>query len=159
MHKSLSSILYIATIVFCNWLISVTGPIIIFGEVFPPAMLVVGFVFIFRDFAQRQIGHWVLPLMAFATLLSYYLASPTVAIASTAAFVVSEMIDWAIFTYTKKPLKDRILISSGFAVPVDTIIFLAILGMFNWVSFILVTAAKMVSAVLCWLYLNYKKEN
>lgn len=34
------------------------------GEMFPPLALLVGFVFVLRDFAQRQIGHRVAWVMA-----------------------------------------------------------------------------------------------
>ena len=65
---------------------------------FPPASIVVGTIFVFRDFAQRQNGHWVLGGMAVGLLLSYWMASPYVALASAAAFAVSELSDWLIYT-------------------------------------------------------------
>jgi uncharacterized PurR-regulated membrane protein YhhQ (DUF165 family) len=62
-------------------------------EKYPPMALVVGLVFILRDYAQREIGHKVLGAMAIGGVLSYVMASPFVALASVVAFVVSELVD------------------------------------------------------------------
>ena len=56
--------LYIGLIVLVNWLFTVV-PLVEMGagEKWPPVALIVGLVFVARDFAQRAIGHWVLAAM------------------------------------------------------------------------------------------------
>lgn len=77
-----------------------------------PMAVLAGVVFVLRDYAQRQSGHWVLLGMAAGAALSFWLADPFVAVASVAAFAISELSDWAIYTATKKPFHERVLASS-----------------------------------------------
>ena len=89
--------LYIGLIVLVNWLFIVVQPVDMGGgEMWPPVALVVGLIFIVRDFAQRVVGHWVLAAMLVAGILSYFLADPFVAYASVAAFAISELADWLV---------------------------------------------------------------
>lgn len=44
------------------------------GDMFPPVSLLVGLVFVARDFAQRAVGHRVIWAMMVATGASYVLA-------------------------------------------------------------------------------------
>ena len=117
---------------------------------FPPITLLEGLIFILRDFAQKEIGHRVLIAMAIGAILSYVMADPFVAIASIVAFTISELVDWAVYTYTKRPLRDRILLSSAVGTPVDSAVFLSMLGFFSPVGFILMVVGKMLAAVLIW---------
>ena len=73
-----------------------------------------------------------------------------IAIASVAAFFISEIVDWAVYTYTKKPLGQRILLSSAIGTPIDSAVFLLILGFFSPLGFLLMTIAKMIAAVAIW---------
>lgn len=124
-----------------------------------PLTLVTGLVFVFRDFVQRGMGQKVLIVMALAIAWSFYYAWPVIALASGIAFAVSEMADWALYTFTKYRLSTRILLSSALASPIDTTIFLygadlavqmnlgaepgSMLHWANWVVFII---GKMVGA-------------
>lgn len=81
-----------------------------------------------RDYAQRAVGHRVILAMAAAAVLSWYMASPVVALASVAAFSAGEVIDWLVYTTTRRPMHARVLLSSAIGVPVDTVIFLGIIG-------------------------------
>ena len=141
---------YIISIVLVNIGFVYIPPIPLLGEMFPPMSLIVGIIFILRDFAQREIGHRVLGAMVVGAVLSYFMAEPFVAIASVAAFFISEMVDWAVYTYTKKPLGQRILLSSAIGTPIDSAVFLLILGFFSPLGFLLMTAAKMIAAVAIW---------
>ena len=104
------SIAYVVSIVLVNIGFVYVAPVPLLGEMFPPMSLLVGVIFILRDFAQREIGHKVLGAMAIGAVLSYLMADPFVAIASVVAFIISELADWAVYTFTKKPLGQRILI-------------------------------------------------
>jgi len=144
------TIAYIVSIVAVNIGFVYIPPVPLLGEMFPPMSLIVGLIFIARDFAQREIGHKVIGAMAVGAILSYLMADPFVAIASVIAFAISEMVDWGVYTYTKRPLRDRILLSSALGTPVDSAVFLLILGFFSPLGFLLMTLAKMLTAVILW---------
>jgi len=143
---------YIGSIVLVNWAFSVVPVIKLpWGQMFTPLTFVVGFTFILRDYAQREIGSKkVLGAMVVGVGLSYFMASPFVATASATAFALSELVDWGCFTFTKKPFADRILISSAVGTPVDSVVFLVMIGQFSIVSAVVMTLSKMVGAVLVW---------
>lgn len=150
---------YVSMVVLINWLFLVVPMVPVFGTMFPPVMLVVGFVFVFRDFAQREIGHWVIIAMLVAGALSYWTSSPYVALASVTAFLISEWVDWGVYSFTKRSLSERILWSSTLAVPVDTLVFLKLVDHFDWTGFALVCVAKMVGAVCFWLVLRRREQS
>lgn len=143
--------LYIALIVAVNYAFTVV-PLVELpdGTMWPPVALAVGFVFVMRDFAQREIGHKVLLAMLVGVVISYFMASPFVATASAAAFLISELVDWAVYTYTKRPLSQRILYSSLLGTPVDSAVFLAILGIISPAGVAAMTASKLLGAFLVW---------
>ena len=152
------TIAYVAAVVVINWLFLVIPMVPLFGTMIPPVMLVVGFVFVFRDFAQREIGHWVIIAMLVAGALSYWTSAPFVAFASVTAFLISEAVDWAVYTFTKRPLSERILYSSALAVPIDTVVFLKMVDHFDWIAVAIVSAAKMVGAVCFWWMLKRRES-
>ncbi len=124
--------LYVALIPFLNWSFGVVPNIEVIapgilnanGVALHPLTLVTGFVFVARDFVQRELGHKVLIVMAIAIGWAFFYAWPVIVIASGTAFAVSEMVDWALFTFTRYRLSTRILLSSALAAPLDTTIFL-----------------------------------
>lgn len=142
---------YIAGILACNYAFSAL-PLVDMGAygAWPPASLAVGFAFVLRDYAQRAIGHKVILAMLIGAALSYWLASPFVATASLVAFLVSEGIDWAIYTYSGKSFAQRILLSSALSTPIDSAVFLLMVGKFGWLAVTLMTASKMIGAALVW---------
>lgn len=141
---------YIILIVLVNWGFTVVPLIPILGEMFPPMSLAVGLIFVLRDFAQREIGHKVIGAMLIGGLLSYFMADPFVAIASVTAFLISESADWGIYTWTKKPFAQRILISSIVSTPIDSAVFLAMIGHFSILAVVLMTISKMIGALIVW---------
>ena len=145
------SLIYLASVVIANigftYLPMIPLP---YGGMLAPMSFLVGFVFVFRDYAQREIGHKVLLFMAIGVVASYILADPFVAVASAVAFALSEAIDWAIYTVYRKPLKDRILLSSAVSTPVDSAVFMLMLGFFSWYGLFVMVASKMLGAVVIW---------
>ena len=121
---------YIALIVGVNFAFTVT-PLIPLpnGEMWAPLSLIVGFIFVVRDFAQRRVGHHVLWGMLVGCVVSWFMASPQLALASAAAFAMGELGDWALFTFTNRPFSQRILISSLVGAPLDSVVFLLIIGL------------------------------
>ena len=86
--------------------------------------------------------------------VSYILADPFVALASATAFAISEAIDWLVYTTVKKPLRDRILISSAISTPTDSAVFMLMLGFFSWYGFVVMVASKMLGALIVWYRLR-----
>ena len=145
------SLMYIGLIVLINWGFLVVPLVeIIPNEKWPPMSLIVGFIFVARDFSQREIGHRVIIAMLIAAALSYLMASPFVAVASLTAFLISEFADWAVYTYTGRPFSQRVLISSAVGTPLDSIVFLGIIGHLSYVSVIAMTFSKMLGALVVW---------
>ncbi len=151
--------LYIALIVAVNYAFSVV-PLVELpdGTMWPPVALAVGFVFVVRDFAQREVGHKVLLAMLVGVAISYFMASPFVATASAAAFLLSELVDWAVYTYTKRPLSQRILYSSLFGAPVDSAVFLGLLSMLSPAGVIAMTASKLLGAFFVWWIIRRREQ-
>lgn len=158
MPKGSWTLAYIATIVLINWLFGALPLVPVFGAMIPPVMLIVGFVFVFRDFAQRELGHWIIAAMLVGCLLSYWMATPVVAVASVISFSISETIDWAAFTLTRRPLSQRILFSSALSVPIDTISFLYLVGQFSWAGVLVISAGKMLGTLCFWVVLRRRER-
>ena len=120
-------------------------PIILFdGTIFTVGSVIAGLVFVARDFAQREVGHKiVLLLMAAAGLLSYLLADPFVAIASIAAFAISEISDYIVYSKYKGDFNKRVVVSSLVSVPIDTAVFLAIISHLSALSFAVMCISKL----------------
>ncbi len=145
------TILYVALIVAVNYGFTV-APMVALpgGEMWPPISLAVGFVFVARDYAQREIGHRVIIAMLAAGILSYFMASPFVAVASVAAFLISEFADWAVYSFTGRSFARRVLLSSAVGTPIDSAVFLALIGQFLVIGVLAMTASKMLGALLVW---------
>ncbi len=154
--------IYIGFVVLLNVLFDVMPRSYIFGHEFTYADMAVGGIYVIRDLAQRAIGHKVIYAMILAAILSYVLANEQVALASLSAFAIGEIVDWAIYTYTKKPLSQRILLSASISSPVDSAIFLGMIGLLAPFEFALMTTVKILGAITVWGFSNlhqYKLKN
>ena len=151
-------IFYIVSVVLINVAFSIIPPVPLpNGDLWAPVSLIVGFTFVLRDYAQRAIGHWVIVAMLVGGTVSGLMADPHVAFASVCAFFLSEGIDWLVFTLTGRPFSQRILFSSALSAPVDSVVFLSMVGIFSIPGAILMTLSKMVGALLVF-YLVRRNE-
>ena len=149
---------YIASIVAVNWLFVVLPMVPTPWGDWTFANIVVGFVFILRDLAQRQVGHYVLIATALGGLLTWLMVDPTVALASVTAFMIAEMADWAVYSFTKRPLHERILWSSAVSAPLDTIVFQHMINILTPAAFALEASAKMIGAIVVWYMLRRRAQ-
>jgi queuosine precursor transporter len=147
---------YVAAIVLVNWLFAALPMVETPFGAWPPASLIVGFVLILRDMAQREVGHYVLIAMLAAGVITYVMVDPFIALASVSAFLVSETADWIVYTLTKRPLRDRILASSAVSSPLDSVVFLGLIGFLSPASFILQTLSKFAGALVIWGILRHR---
>jgi uncharacterized PurR-regulated membrane protein YhhQ (DUF165 family) len=121
---------FVCSIPFANWWLTNNGMWISpwLGPL-PSALWVVAISFVLRDLTQITLGKsFAWGSIALGTLLSWWLASPQLALASGIAFLISESTDAAIFT----PLANRgkfllgISISGYVAGFLDSAVFLRI---------------------------------
>lgn len=113
----------------------------------PPAAILAGAVFVLRDFAQREVGHAVVILMLLGTALTWWLVDPFLAVASCAAFLLSEAVDWGVYTLSRQPFARRVVISSAVSTPLDSAAFLLLAGFWSPAAFVAMTASKMAVAL------------
>ncbi|TNC74351.1 VUT family protein [Rubellimicrobium roseum] len=127
---------FAATVPLANWLIgnvgtfcAPQGPCVIpvgFGFEAPSGVLAVGAALVLRDLVQRRLGlGWSMVAILVGAALSATFASRELVIASTAAFLLSELADLAIYTpLQRRRLMLAVLISGVVGLTVDSIVFL-----------------------------------
>lgn len=121
----------LASIVLANWLTSTFGLVPVgFGLMATAGTYAAGLALGFRDALQDTGGRWwVLAAIAAGGILSYLLADPVIALASAAAFLVSESFDMLVYT----PLRARqwtaaVVASNAVGAVVDTVVFIGLAG-------------------------------
>lgn len=151
-------IAYLLMVVFINLGFSYLPMIDTLLGMVPAMAFFVGVVFILRDYAQRSAGHHVLWAIFVACIISWLLGDPRVVYASVASFAVSELLDYLIFTITKKPFHQRVVISSAVAIPVDSFIFLGMIGFANPGSIAAMSISKFAASGVLWLIYEARKR-
>jgi len=123
------------------------------GGAFQPLAIVTGLILVVRDFAQREMKHWVWGAMIAGLLLSMLTSWIVVVFASAAAFLISETVDWAVYTLSKRPLSHRIMLSSTLSAPLDQMVFIWLAsqipgqeGIFAWGTILTGIASKLFGA-------------
>jgi queuosine precursor transporter len=134
---------FIACIPVANWMIGHVGtvcvsphgpclvPVAPWGPggrplMAPSGVLMIGLALVLRDMVQRRLGRGVaLAAIVTGALLSGAVAPPQLVVASTAAFFLSELADFAVYT----PLQSRglvlaVLASSVVGLIADSVLFL-----------------------------------
>ena len=126
---------FIGTIVLANYLTTRYGFVPVgFGLMATAGTFAAGFALALRDSTQDALGRRAVALVIVAgAALSFLVADPFIALASAAAFLVSELADFAIYTplRRKSRLGDRrwagaVIASNLVGAVVDTVIFLGI---------------------------------
>lgn len=127
MIRVLVAAAYLSTIVAANWAIGQYGTIPVGpGLLAPAGVLFAGLAFTLRDLLHRLAGRWVvLAAIVAGAALSFAVASPALAVASAAAFGVSELTDMAVY----EPLRQRrwllaVALSNMVGLVVDSALFL-----------------------------------
>jgi uncharacterized PurR-regulated membrane protein YhhQ (DUF165 family) len=123
------------------------------GGSWHPFTAITGLVLVVRDFAQREIKHWIFGAMIVGLALSTLTAWPVIVVASGVAFMVSETADWAVYTFSNRPLSQRILLSSCISAPVDQVLFIwlasfVVPGIFAWGTILTGIISKLIGAYI-----------
>lgn len=138
------TVAYVASVVVVNALFIWLPPFQVGGVFLTWGSFVVGGTFILRDYAQREVGHRVL----WATLLGTAITaamSAQLALASGVAFLLSEVLDWAVFSRWPGSFRSRVVASSVIGAPVDSALFMLMAGFFSWPGVAVMTASKLVA--------------
>ena len=124
------SSMYLSSILIGNLFVIWFDIVHFAGLTFPAGVVFIGLTFSFRDFVQRTWGDWACWFwMLLATIITFFL-NQNVAVASVAAFVISEGTDWAAFKFLKYSFRKRIYLSNLISCPLDSIIFVTLA--FGW---------------------------
>jgi len=129
---------FTACIPAANWIVGNVGTVCVPdgpclipvapGMAAPSGVLVVGLALVLRDLVQRRLGrYWALAAIGVGAVLSAVLAPPSLILASTAAFLLSELTDLAVYT----PLQQRGLVlavvaSNVVGLIIDSAVFLSL---------------------------------
>ena len=118
---------YVATIAAANWAVARFGVVPVgFGLLAPAGVYFVGLAFTLRDLTHELLGRVaVLVAIAAGAGLSYLVSAPAFAVASAAAFGLSELADMAVY----EPLRRRrwllaVAASNAVGLVVDSVLFL-----------------------------------
>ena len=156
MSKAIWIGIYIATIVLANLFTTTFGLVPIgFGLMVTAGTFAAGFALIARDAVQIKSGKAiVLIAIVLGAAISAITSNPSIAVASGIAFLVSDLVDFAVFTPLKaKSLAGAVVTSSVISAPVDTVLFLQLAGFgVTWQAvlgqFIVKTALALIAAIV-----------
>ena len=125
--KLLAALMFVGLVVAANWMTAQYG--VVAGLV-TAGTFAAGLTFLVRDWLQEAGGRWwVVAAVVAGAGLSVWLSSPSLALASGAAFLVSESADFAVYTPLRKRSQAAAMALSNTAgAVVDSLLFLSLAG-------------------------------
>ena len=96
------------------------------GIMAPSGVLMVGLALVLRDLVQRRLGaRWAIAAILAGAALSALLAPPALVLASGAAFLLSELADFAVYTPLQRRRLVLAVVASGLVgLVIDSLLFL-----------------------------------
>ena len=128
--------LFAATIPLANWMVGNVGTVCVpngpclvpVGPHLqaPSGVLMIGVALVLRDLVQRRLGAMVaLGAIAIGAALSAAVAPPSLVVASAAAFLMSELADFAVYTpLQKRRFVTAVVLSGLVGLVIDSVVFL-----------------------------------
>jgi uncharacterized PurR-regulated membrane protein YhhQ (DUF165 family) len=144
----MSAIFYLSSIVLANILVNALGIVTVLGLTFPAGAVAIGLTFSTRDLVQERYGKfgcWAWMLVAVVITFAF---NRQLAIASVCAFVVAELADWAIYTYSHGNIEKRLILSNLVSTPLDSLVFVLLAFGPVWPAIWGQTIVKMISSLL-----------
>ena len=129
-------LLFLGCVPLANWMIGHVGTVCVPsgpclvpvapGLMAPSGVLTVGFALVLRDIVQRFLGRgWGLAAVLVGTALSVLVAGRDLVLASGAAFLLSELADFAVYTpLQRRGLVLAVVASATAGLIVDSVMFL-----------------------------------
>lgn len=129
--------MFLLTIPLANWLIGHVGTCVPDGPCLipvapglmaPSGVLMIGLALALRDAVQGRMGPWVtIGLIGAGGVASALVAPVALALASAAAFVISELADFLVYTPLRRTRMVSAVLFSGVAgAVIDSVVFLSI---------------------------------
>ena len=127
----------------------------------PSGVLMIGLALVLRDLVQRSLGKtWAVIAIGCGAVLSAFVAPSALVLASTVAFLLSELADFAIYT----PLQERrlvlaVFLSGSVGLVIDSVVFLQLaFGSLNFLTGQVVGKAWMVLLALPIIWLMRQRD-
>jgi len=133
----LAAVLLLGCILAANYVTTEYGMVPVgFGLVATAGTYFAGLTFILRDLLQDTAGKWVtVGVILLGAVVSFALSAPFIALASAAAFLLSELADLAVYTPLRKRGYLRAAVASNMVGAfLDTVVFLSIAGFPLWAA-------------------------
>ena len=140
MERTLLAAAFVAGTPTANWMMSSVGTVCIpngpcllpvgFGLMAPSGVFVIGLLLVLRDRLQHLAGKRTITLCIAAGCALAFATSPThLAVASSVAFGLSELLDWLVYSKTRKAsIAGAVLLSGALAAVIDSVVF-------SWLAF------------------------
>jgi queuosine precursor transporter len=154
-----------------NWLIGHIGTVclpggpclvpVAPGMMAPSGVLMIGLALVLRDLVQRRLGlGWAFGAVLAGAALSALLAPPALVVASALAFLLSEMVDLAVYTpLQKRGLLLAVAASGAVGLVVDSAVFLWLaFGSLDFMAGQVLGKAWMVLAALPILHVMRRRD-
>lgn len=161
---------FLACIPAANWLIGnvgttcvPNGPCLIPvapGLMAPSGVLLIGAALALRDAVQEALGRaWVLALVVAGACISLSVSPAALAIASATAFLLSELLDFAIYDQLRRrALAWAVLLSGAVGAVIDSLLFSYLaFGAVGWAPGLVLAKVYASAAYAAWLYARDKR--
>jgi uncharacterized PurR-regulated membrane protein YhhQ (DUF165 family) len=158
MRKWIWGLLYLLSILLGNAFVIWFGIVTIAGLTFPAGVVWIGLTFSFRDFVQRYWGDWATWGWMIAASVITLFFNMDIALASMAAFFVSESLDWLLFRVLKRPFASRVIWSNLVSCPVDSLVFVLLAFGPVWPAIIGQAIIKYLSGLIVLPFLIVRKK-
>lgn len=122
---------YVSVVVAANIMTDRMGLLPVgFGLLVPAGTYAAGAALLARDFVHRYGGrYWSIGAIVVAAVLSWFMSTPGIAVASVAAFLIAELLDLVVFVALRpRGFVRAALVSNVIAAPLDTFVFLTLAG-------------------------------
>jgi queuosine precursor transporter len=163
--KWLAILAFAATVPAANWLIANVGttcipdgPCLIpvgFGLMAPSGVLMIGLALVLRDAVHELAGwKWALAAVLAGAALSLIFSPPALAVASAAAFLAAELLDFAVYARLRAAGRHLAVLASGVAgAALDSALFVWLaFGSLDFSAGTTLAKTYATLAVSAWLY-------
>lgn len=170
MTRYLVAAAFLGCIPAANWLIGNVGttcipqgPCLIPvapGLMAPSGVLLIGAALALRDAVQEALGRaWVLALVIAGAALSLTVSPPALAIASATAFLLSELLDFAVYDrLRKRMLAWAVLLSGAAGAVVDSLLFSYLaFGTVGWAPGLVIAKVYASLAYALWIWARSRR--